>query len=135
MARALREIGPARLLFAGAAWLFVACVVIQVFLVGLDIFAKLDASIHRDFAYVYGWLVPGLVLLSRAPRVPAGTRTLTLVLLMLFAVQTVMPSLKDQYPLVAALHPVNALAIFAVAIILARRASAGLRQGPAAAEP
>ena len=135
MPRVVREIGRPRLLFAGAAWLFVACIVVQVFLVGLDIFAKLEGSIHRDFAYVYGWLAPVLVLLARGTHVPVGTRSLTLALLVLFAAQTVMPSLKDQYPLIAALHPVNALAIFVVAIILARRAGAGLRQGPATAEP
>ena len=135
MARALREIGRARLAFAAAAWLFVACLVVQVFLVGLDLFAKLDGSVHRDFAYLFGWLAPALVLLARAARAPAGTRTLTLVLLVLFAVQTVMPSLRDRYPMVAALHPVNALVIFAVAVVIARRASVAIRQRPAMSEP
>jgi hypothetical protein len=129
MARAVREIGRVRLGFAVGAWLFVACLIVQVFLVGLDIFAELGGSIHRDFAYVYGWLAPVLVLFSRAPGVPSNTRSLTLVLLVLFAAQTVMPSLRDQFPLIAALHPVNALAIFAVAVVVARRASVGIRRG------
>jgi hypothetical protein len=123
MARAIRAIGPARLGFLAGAWLFVVCVVIQVFLVGLDIFAKLDGEVHRDFAYLYGWLVPVLVLLSGAARVPTRTRSLTLLLLVLFAAQTVLPSLRDQVPILAALHPVNALAIFAIGIVIARRAT------------
>jgi hypothetical protein len=135
MARAVREIGLARLGFAVGAWLFVACLVVQVFLVGLDIFAELGGSIHRDFAYLYGWLAPVLVLLSRAPGVPTGTRSLTLVLLVLFAAQTVLPSLRDQLPLLAALHAVNALAIFAVAIVVARRASVGIEPRPGTGEP
>jgi hypothetical protein len=127
MARAIRELGFARLLFAAGAWAFVGCVCIQVFLVGLDLFAHVDASVHRNFAYLYGWLVPTFVLLSRLPRVPRATRLPALILLVLLAAQTVMPSLRDDYPIVAALHPVNALAIFAVGVALARRASTGLR--------
>ncbi len=122
--------GDAGLSFLVCAWLFVACLVIQVFLVGLDIFAKLDGAIHRDFAYVYGWLAPILVLLSGAARVPSGTRRLTLVLLVLFAAQTVLPSLRDQVPVLAALHTVNALAIFAVGIVIARRATDWIQPGP-----
>jgi hypothetical protein len=127
MARAVRRIGPARLGFLAGAWLFVVCVVIQVFLVGLDIFARLDGEIHRDFAYVYGWLVPILVLLSGAARVSMPLRSMTIVLLVLFAAQTVLPSLRDQLPLLAALHTVNALAIFAIGILIARQATDWLR--------
>lgn len=129
MARAVRELGLARVGFAALAWLFVACLVVQVFLVGLDIFAKLGGSIHRDFAYVYGWLAPILVLLSRTPPAPASARLPALVLLLLFAAQTVLPSLKDQFPVLAAFHPVNALVIFALAIVVARRASARIPPG------
>lgn len=135
MARTARALGAARLSFLAGAWLFVACVVVQVFLVGLDIFASLDGEVHRDFAYVYGWLVPILVLLAGAARVPSGTRTLTLVLLVLFAAQTVLPSLRDQVPMLAALHTVNALAIFAIGIVIARRATDWIRPGREPAVP
>lgn len=127
MARTVRRIGAARLGFVAGAWLFVLCVVTQVFLVGLDIFAKLGGEIHRDFAYVYGWLVPILVLLSGAARVSTRLRSMTIVLLVLFAAQTVLPSLRDQVPLLAALHTVNALAIFAIGIFIARQATEWIR--------
>lgn len=130
MAHAARVIGPVRLGFVLAAWLFVVSVVIQVILVGMDIFADLGGDIHRDFAYVYGWLAPLLVLLASFARVPRGLRSLSLVLLLLFAAQTVLPSLKDQFPLLAAFHTVNALAIFAVGLTLARRATDWVRQIP-----
>jgi uncharacterized protein DUF6220 len=132
MAHAARTIGPARLGFVLAAWLFVVSVVIQVVLVGFDIFAHLGGSIHRDFAYVYGWLAPILVLLASVARVPTDLRNLSIVLLLLFAIQTVLPSLKDEYPMLAALHPVNALAIFGLGILLARRSTAWVRQPPEA---
>ena len=130
MADAVRAIGPARLGFVLAAWLFVVSVVVQVILVGLDIFADLGGSIHRDFAYVYGWLAPILVLLAGVVRAPKDLRSISLVLLLLFAAQTVLPSLKDQFPLLAAFHTVNALAIFGLAVLLARRATAWVRQAP-----
>jgi Family of unknown function (DUF6220) len=128
MAQAVRDIGRVRLGFVVAAWLFVACVVVQVFLVGLDVFAKMGGSIHRDFAYVYGWLAPILVLLAAVARVPRPLRTLTWVLLVLFAFQTVLPSLKDQFPLLAAFHTINALAIFGIGMTLARRSTEWVRQ-------
>ena len=134
MPSAARGIGPVRFGFLAAAWLFVAGVVVQVFLVGLDIFGELGGAVHRDFAYVYGWLAPIMVLLSGAARVPTGTRRLTIVLLVLFAAQTVLPSLRNQVPVLAALHAVNALAIFAIGIVVARRATEWFRSeaGPAA---
>ena len=130
MAHAVRAIGLARLGFVTGAWLFLVCLLIQVFLVGLDIFAGLGGSIHRDFAYLYGWLAPILVLLAGVARVPSMTRSLTILLLILFAVQTVLPSLRDQFPLLAALHTVNALAVFALAIVVARRATALIQPEP-----
>jgi hypothetical protein len=130
MAHAARVIGPVRLGFVLAAWLFVVSVVVQIILVGMDIFADLGGDIHRDFAYIYGWLAPLLVLLASLARVPTGLRNLTLILLLLFAAQTVLPSLKDQFPLLAAFHTVNALAIFAVCLTLARRATEWVRRVP-----
>lgn len=127
MARVVQRVGAARLAFLAGAWLFVVCIIVQVFLVGLDIFTEMEGDVHRDFAYLYGWLVPLLVLLAGAARVPAGTRSLTLLLLVLFAAQTVLPSLRDQLPLLAALHAVNALAIFAIGIVVARRATQWIR--------
>jgi hypothetical protein len=133
VARAISEAGLVRVLLAAGAWLFVACVLTQIFLVGLDLFAKVDASFHRNFAYIFGWLAPALVLLSRTRNVSRRTQLLALVLLLLFAIQTVLPSLRQQVPVFGGLHTVNALAIFGVAVTLARRATAEVRGNPPAA--
>jgi hypothetical protein len=119
MVRAGRSIGRAHLGLIVAAWAFVASVVLQALLVGLDVFAHIEGSIHRDFAYVYGWLAPILVLLAGLAGVPATMRRQAVALLVLFAIQTMLPSLKEQLPLVAALHTVNALAIFGLGLVLA----------------
>ena len=114
----------ARQAFLVAAWLLVACLVVQLFLVGLDVFEAADSvgTVHRQFAYLYGWLAPVLVLLAAAARVPRWFRVATLVLLVLFAIQTYLPSLQDRLPLLAATHAVNALAVSWLAVAVAWRA-------------
>ena len=116
-----RALYLARLAYWAVAWTFVACVVGQLFLVGLDAFEVIggDAALHRQFAYLYGWLVPMLVLLAALGRQPRSRQAITVLLLALFAVQTYLPSLREGAPLAASLHAVNALAIFATAVWLA----------------
>jgi hypothetical protein len=111
----------ARIAYQALAWIFVACLVIQIFLVGLDVFEVIgsETGVHRAFAYTYGWLAPILVLLAVAGRLPRHRLWLTMLLLVLFAVQTYLPTLKDQAPWLAAFHAVNALLIFWLAVSLA----------------
>jgi Family of unknown function (DUF6220) len=111
----------ARRAFVVVAWLFVGCLVVQFFLVGLDVFEALgESELHRDFAYTYGWLAPGLVLLAGLARLPRRVLGLAVVLLVLYAVQTYLPLLADRLPTIAAFHAVNALLVFWVAVRLAR---------------
>lgn len=112
-----------RIGFIGVAWLFVACLFVQLFLVGLDLFeAGVSHSVHADFAYTYGWLLPGMLLLGRVGRLSRRILALTALLLVLYAAQTLLPSIADAAPLLAAFHAVNALVIFGLAISLAHRA-------------
>jgi len=113
----------ARLALLVASWALVACLVVQLFLVGLDVFGASQqvGTVHRDFAYLYGWLAPALVLLAMLGRTPRWVTIGTIVLLVLFAIQTYLPSLQDRLPLLAATHAVNALAVFWLAVIIARR--------------
>jgi hypothetical protein len=45
----------------------------------------------------------------------------TLFLFVLYVIQTILPILRGTVPVLAALHPVNALAVFLVALMHARR--------------
>lgn len=111
-----------RLAFIGVAWLFLACVVMQVFLAGLGVFAGAqNFSLHREFGYVFGWLTLVLLLLALAGRLGRRWIGLSALILVLFAFQSVFVALRDVMPALAALHPVNALAIFGVALHIARR--------------
>jgi Family of unknown function (DUF6220) len=105
------------------AWLFVACLVVQFFLGGLEIFEALgesESELHRDFAYTYGWLTPIMVLLAAVTNAPPRARALSIALLVAFAIQTYLPLLADRAPMVAAVHPVTALLVVLIAVLFAR---------------
>jgi hypothetical protein len=125
-----------RLAFIGVAWLFVACVVVQVFLAGLGVFAGTqNFSLHREFGYLFGWLTLVLLLLALVGRLGRRWIGLSALLLVLFAFQSVFVALRGVMPEAAALHPVNALAIFAVSLHVARRSRALAASAPVGAEP
>ena len=110
-------------LHAGAAWLFVVAIVVQVFLAGAAIVqlgGSNDFSTHREFGYTEVGLAALLVVVT-AVIARTGRRAIliSLGLLALYIVQTLLPNLKG---VVAALHPVNALLLFALAVWYARRA-------------
>lgn len=111
---------------AVAAWLFVASIVVQVFLAGAAL-AQLGGSgtfaFHIEFGYTYVGIVALLVLVT-ALIARAGRNAIasSLGLLVLYVVQTALPAFKTSIPFVSALHPVNALVLFAIAVWYARRA-------------
>lgn len=125
-----------RLAYIGVAWLFLACVVVQVFLAGLGVFVGAqNFSLHRDFGYVFGWLTVVLLLLALVGRLGRRWVGLSALILVLFAFQSVFVALREVMPALAALHPVNALAIFGVALHLARRSPVLADDRSATVEP
>ena len=112
--------GP-RLVFAAAAWLFVVAIVIQVFLAGAGLFKLTDFTPH---GYL-GWLLPlaPLVLIILGFVAGVGRRTLLLTtgLLVLTSLQPELAAVRHENPVLAAFHPVNALLVFWLAWIVARR--------------
>lgn len=111
----------ARLAYRGVIWLFVACVVVQVFLAGLGVFSAEDKfEFHRNFGYTFGWLALLLPLLAWVGRLGRRTIGLSFLVTVLFILQSVFVALRTDMPYLAALHPVNALAIFWLSLSLAR---------------
>jgi len=126
---------PLRYLFVVLAVLFVAGVAYQVFLAGMAVFGAGQWSNHVDF----GYLVTGIpllfivaALLARAGR---ATVWLTVGTLIVAQVQTILPWFKEDLPWVSALHPVNAMVIFGLGVVIVRRAVALARSVAAAPEP
>jgi uncharacterized protein DUF6220 len=100
---------------------FVACVVVQIFLAGLGVFSDPRSFItHREFGYVFGVLTLVLLVLALAGREPRAVTGLSVLLLVLFALQSVFIALRASAPEVAALHPLNGFLILLVAVVVTR---------------
>ena len=105
--------------FPWLAWLYVAVLVIQVFLAGLAVFV--DPATFKTHV-VFGQVVVGLLTLLLPITAWLGrTRfvRITIGILLFYLLQTGLPEVRASYPIVAALHPVLALGLFWLAVRLA----------------
>ena len=126
-------VGIARWAHLVSAWLFAAGVLVQGYLAGAAL-AQLggngDFELHVGIGYsLMGLLalaVPIFAVVGRFPRAHVGWSALILVL---YIVQTVLPVLRSSSPAIAALHPVNAMVMLVVGVLVAvsaRRQIAGV---------
>ena len=100
---------------------FVACAVVQVFLAGLGVFDDPKAFVtHREFGYLFGWLTLVVLVLALAGRMPRRVTGLSVLLLVLFALQSLLVAVRVDLPVVAALHPLNGFAILGVGVMTTR---------------
>ena len=121
-----------RRLHAWAAILWVVAIVIQVFLAGLAIAnfgGSGDFTTHLGVGYMIGIIQLAALILAFPARLPRRDIWISGGILGLYFVQTFLPPLKAVSPVIAALHPVNAMLLFAVSVWYARHAWRG------AAEP
>jgi heme A synthase len=117
--------------FALVAWLFVTGAVVQIYLAGLGVFDRLAAfNTHREVGYLVGILTLVLIVLAILGRVPRRILVATIVLLVLFALQSAFIVLRDDAPNIAALHPVNGFGILLLALWTAWNTRAYLRREP-----
>lgn len=123
-----------RYLFAALAWLFLLGVVVQTFYAGIGFFGGGDFEAHVTL----GWslhLAPILVLVAAAlGRVGRTALLWTAALVVDVFIQPILALFRDM-PAVAALHPVNALLVFAISIIVARQAWTLARTADVPPEP
>ena len=100
---------------------FVACAVVQIFLAGLGVFDDPRAFVtHREFGYLFGWLTLAVLVLALAGRMPRRVTGLSGLLLVLFAVQSVLVAVRADWPMIAALHPLNGFAVLGVGVMTTR---------------
>jgi mercuric ion transport protein len=103
--------------------LFVLCVLLQVFLAGVSIFVSASWwEIHKRFGESFGALTILLLLLCIAMRPKRSVIWLTGLLVVLYSLQYLFIELAGRLsiPWLSALHPVNALVIFWLAVTLGR---------------
>lgn len=111
----------ARRAHAIACAVFAGCAILQVFLAGLGVFDDPGAFVtHRDFGYLFGWLTLVVLVLALVGRMPRRIVGLSVLLLVMFALQSVLVAVRPDMPAVAALHPLNGFAILGLAIVTAR---------------
>jgi hypothetical protein len=128
-----------RVVHALAAMVFVVAVVVQVFLAGaamLQLGGDGDFRAHVDFGYTWVGIAALLVVVTAA-LARAGRRRigLSVLLLVLYIVQTLLPLASEDMPVIAALHPVNALILFALASWFAWTAWRDRAGAPSATAP
>jgi hypothetical protein len=119
------------------AWAFVAGVVLQVFFIGLGLFAGAEYRyIHAYFGWTILHLSP-LIILVAAPLARAGrTRILqAAALAMTVWFVPILAVLRADAPVVAALHPVGALLAFWLVIVVARGATSLVGSSDTEASP
>jgi Family of unknown function (DUF6220) len=120
-----------RMLYVIDAWLFPVAIVVQVFFVGLSLFTGHDFwSIQITFGHSIALLPLLLVSLAYLERLPSAAKRLVWLVLGVYLIQAeVFAAIRADIPLLAAFHPVLALVLFALALIIALRAPTVLRAG------
>jgi Family of unknown function (DUF6220) len=134
-------VSPARRVHFLLCQLFLGLALLQFFLAGLGVFrAKPHGSEHLyessafDAHRAVGDVTQIVALLILVAAVLARGRVrLSLALFVLAVIQGVLPSLADDVPGIAALHPINGLVLIAIAHFLTRPAREA--EAPAAAGP
>ncbi len=113
-----------RIIYLIVAWLFPTAILVQVLFVGLSLFTgKAYWDAHITFGHSLALLPLLLVILGYLARLPRRTIILTWLALGTYLVQAeVFAAIRAAVPILAAFHPVLALLLFALALILALQA-------------
>ena len=104
----------------GLARIFLAGLLLQFYLAGVGLFGAGSFQPHRmlgDALTILAILFPVLALVGRLGRKLIG---LSILLVVLTIVQITLPSLRGSVSWIAALHPVNALALMGVSAMIRR---------------
>ena len=111
----------ARQLHAVIALLFIAALLIQVWLAGRGVFeSPIVFATHRDVGYTLSLFPIVLLVLWLLGGMGRRVAILAAVIFGLFILQSVLVVMRDSSPAIAALHPVNGFLIVLLAVVLAR---------------
>lgn len=118
----MRRIG--RMAYAIFSWLFVAGVLVQVFLAGLVVVARRATwENHIGLGHTLGLPLLIMLISMYVGRLPRRVKRMSWILFAVYVFQAdVVIFLRDSVPFASALHPVLALVDFALGWSLARRA-------------
>jgi Family of unknown function (DUF6220) len=126
----------ARTVYVVVAWLFVAGLLVQVFLAGLGVFdSPTSFATHRDFGYTLELFPVVLLVVGLVGGLGRRLAIMAIVVFGLFMLQSVFVALRDSAPTLAALHPVNGFLILSLAVLMARDATLARRAVPSGQTP
>ena len=118
----------ARYAYLVLAWLVVVAIVMQVFFIGLGLFAgSQNVDTHRTFGYIVHLLPIPLLLAAALSRAGRRHWQWALALAAVVFVVPILALMKDT-PVIAALHPVGAIVAFWLAAVVAQNSLAAVRQ-------
>ena len=112
--------GVVATLYRALVWLTLAGLVAQVYLAGAGAFGARTYTLHATWGTALSIPVLLLLVLAFLGRVGRVRIGFTALLLLLYTTQLVLAGMRSDAPYVAALHPVNALALLGVTFFLAR---------------
>jgi hypothetical protein len=118
----------ARYGYVAVIWAFVAFLVAQIFFAGLGLFGHPpDMRLHSGFGWLVHILDLLLLIVALAAQVGRPTIWWVLALFVTSAIQPFLPALRTDMPLLAALHPLNAVVLSLIAVKLALKTPRFLR--------
>ena len=124
----------ARNVYVVVAWLFVAALLVQVFLAGLGVFdSPAMFAMHRDVGYTLELFPIMLLIVGLLGGMGRRLAILAIVVFVQFILQSVFVAMRDSAPQLAALHPVNGFLILLLAVYIAREATLSRVEAPGAA--
>jgi hypothetical protein len=110
------------------AGVFLVAIVVQVFFAGLMLFGEESgAELHETTGYILGTAGALFLLVPALARAGRTSIILGVVLAVVTYFQPFLTFAREPSPFIAALHPVNALLIFTLSLVLTRRAVALVR--------
>jgi Family of unknown function (DUF6220) len=107
-------------IYQGLAWLVVGGLLSEFYLAGTALFGATTFQLHRTLGISLAAAILLLLVLALVARPGRRTIGLAAVLVVLAIVQVLLPSLRTAVPWVAALHPINAVALAMVTVRIAR---------------
>ena len=104
----------------GLARIFLAGLLVQFYLAGAGLFGAGSFAPHRMLGYALTMLVILFPVLALVGRLGWQLIGLSMLLVFLTIVQVMLPSLRGNASWIAALHPVNALALMGISATIGR---------------
>jgi hypothetical protein len=112
-----------RYAFLTIAAVFLVAIVVQVFFAGLMLFGQAGgAALHQNTGYILGTAGALFLIVPALARAGRTAISLGIILAVVTYFQPFLTFARDTSPAIAALHPVNALLIFTLALVLSRQA-------------